>query len=68
MSSATSQSVSLTFPLVVEDNWPPFASETLPFEACGQGYRLLTAPLFVRELSVDDVLEVELADKNEVES
>lgn len=50
------EQVSLTFALDVEDDWPPVASECLPFARVDDGYRLLVAPLFVKDLSVGDVL------------
>jgi hypothetical protein len=49
---------SLSFPLDVEDDWPPVAAENLPFEAVEDGLRLLVAPLFVKRLSVGDVITV----------
>lgn len=49
---------SLTFPLEVEDGWPPVASESLPCLRVGAGYQVQTAPLFVRDMSVGDVLDV----------
>jgi hypothetical protein len=52
-------STSLQFPLDIEDDWPPFGSESLPFDINGKGFRLLTPPLFVKDLSVDDVILVE---------
>lgn len=50
--------VSLNFPLDVEDGWPPVAVECLPFRKTDQGYVALVAPLFVKDLSVGDVIEV----------
>lgn len=49
---------SLSFPLDVEDGWPPVAVECLPFEVVRGGLRLLVPPLFVKKLSVGDVIEV----------
>ncbi|MCB9878919.1 MAG: DUF4265 domain-containing protein [Planctomycetes bacterium] len=49
--------VNLSFPLDVQDGWPPVAVECLPFKTEDAGVRLLVAPLFVRGLSVGDVLE-----------
>lgn len=51
--------VSLQFPLVVDDGWPPFGSESLPFEKVGDQYRCLSAPLFVKDLSVGDIIGCE---------
>jgi hypothetical protein len=49
---------SLSFPLAVEDDWPPVAIESLPFETEETGFRLLVPPVFVKGLSVDDVITV----------
>lgn len=57
--------VSLSFALDVEDGWPPVAIESLPFvklEGCT--YQLTTAPLFVKDLSVDDVIAIQSPDQN----
>jgi Domain of unknown function (DUF4265) len=50
--------VSLQFPLDVEDDWPPFGSESLPFETVLEGHKSLVPPLFVKDLSVDDIIAV----------
>lgn len=52
--------VSLGFVLEIEDGWPPVAVESLPF-ATGlvvEEYRLTKPPLFVKDLSVDDLIAV----------
>ncbi|WP_222566001.1 DUF4265 domain-containing protein [Novilysobacter antarcticus] len=49
----------LTFSLHVEDDWPPVAAECLPVEEHLGGFRLLSPPLFVKRLSVGDVIRVE---------
>ena len=54
MPNLSSHSVSLKFPLDVEEGWPPVAVESLPFERDGDEYQALTAPLFVKDLSVGD--------------
>jgi hypothetical protein len=67
MSSRSSQmSVELTFPLQVEDDWPPVAKECLVMTNTGHGYRLEVPPLFVRDLAVGDVVEVDLDGGGEV--
>jgi hypothetical protein len=53
---AEPQVVSLVFQLDVEDGWPPVAAECLPFEKVPSGYRALVAPLFVKDLSAQDVI------------
>ena len=51
--------VSLGFVLDVEDGWPPVAVESLPFTTgLIEEYRLTKPPLFVKDLSVDDVIAV----------
>lgn len=50
--------VFLSFALNTEDGWPPVATECLACEQLPSGYRVLSAPLFVKDLSVDDVIEV----------
>lgn len=58
---------SLSFPLEVEDGWPPVASECLPFTVVAGGLELQAAPLFVKKLSVGDVISV-VAREDEVRS
>lgn len=50
--------LSLRFPLPVENGWPPVAVESLPFKLSSDGYTALSSPLFVKDLSVGDVIEV----------
>lgn len=50
--------VSLQFPLEVENEWPPVGSESLAFEKKQGGYEAMGPPLFVRNLSVGDVIDV----------
>jgi hypothetical protein len=49
---------SVSFPLDVEDGWPPVGIESLPFEVVPRGLKLLVPPLFVKKLSVGDVIAV----------
>lgn len=49
----------LCFALDVDDGWPPVAVEEVPHEKVSGGFRILTAPLFVRDLSVGDIILVE---------
>ena len=51
--------ISLQFLLDVEDDWPPVGSESLPFNKSEDGYKCLSVPLFVKELSVGDVIKFE---------
>ena len=48
----------LVFSLQIEDDWPPVAAECLPCSPDGAGFRVETAPLFVKELSAGDVVQV----------
>jgi hypothetical protein len=60
-----SNKVNFKFPLEIEDDWPPVPVESLPFDIKPNGYELLTPPLFVKELSVGDIIEVTLDPVNE---
>lgn len=50
--------ISLQFPLDIEEGWPPVGSESLAFDKQRNGYKLLVPPLFVRNISVSDVIDV----------
>lgn len=54
------------FTLKVEDGWPPVAKEGLVFSKVEGGFRLEVAPLFVKDLSVGDVLDLKAADADQV--
>jgi hypothetical protein len=59
----------LNFVLEVEDDWPPVALECLPVEQVGPFvYQLSNPPLFIKGLSVGEVLEVSVDEKNHVVS
>lgn len=60
MNAAHESVVYLSFPLEVEDDWPPVAVEALPFKATPAGLVALVPPIFVGGLSVGDVIKVEL--------
>lgn len=49
--------VSLMFALDVEDDWPPVAVESMPFRVTHEGHVALAPPLFVKDLSVGDVID-----------
>jgi hypothetical protein len=49
----------LNFRLEIEDGWPPVGVESLPFRLSSLGYELLSPPLFIKDLSVGDVIVVE---------
>ncbi|MBI5270773.1 MAG: DUF4265 domain-containing protein [Burkholderiales bacterium] len=44
------------------------AVESMPFRKVPAGYQAQAAPLFVKDLSVDDVIAVDLGDENTVKS
>jgi hypothetical protein len=48
----------LLFDLKVEDDWPPVAVEALPCTKTFGGYRVEAAPLFIKNLSSGDEIEV----------
>lgn len=54
----SSKQIELAFVLNVEDGWPPVAIEGLPATLVKDGYRVETPPLFVKGLSVGDVIQV----------
>lgn len=58
----------LSFVLDVVDGWPPVALECIPVRQTPDGYEVLASPLFVRDLSVGDVLRAELERENRVVS
>lgn len=60
MSSSTRSTVCLVFPLDVEDGWPPVATESLPFHKVVDGYVAMVPPLFVKNLSVDDIIDLQV--------
>jgi hypothetical protein len=56
--------VEIPFALAVKDGWPPVSVEHLPCVVVANGYRIATPPLFVRGISLDDVVQCELAPGN----
>lgn len=60
MSRESPHVVSLNFPLEEQDGWPPVSVECLPFRKVGDHYEVLDAPLFIKDMSVGDVLSVTL--------
>jgi hypothetical protein len=63
-----SEHVELCFSLDVRDGWPPVAVEGLPFRVTAAGYESTQPPLFVKDLSVGDVISAEVADAGLVEA
>lgn len=66
MTPTTPSFVSLQFPLMVEDGWPPVAVESLPFHGVGGSFQVLNPPLFIRGLSVGDILSVSMGADDQV--
>ena len=62
------KSAYLKFPLDAEDGWPPVGVEGLPFEKMENGFRALVPPLFIKDLSVGDVISVELGEDDLIEA
>jgi hypothetical protein len=58
----------LCFNLEVEDGWPPIAVEEVPSEKVSGGYKVLMPPLFVKDLSVGDVVTVLRDEKGYVDT
>ena len=52
----------LNFELDVDGPWPPANRECLPVRRRGLGFEILVPPLFVKGLSVGDVVEAEISD------
>ncbi len=52
----TEHTTHLDFPLTVEDGWPPVGLECLEVHRTALGYEVRSAPLFLRDVSVGDVL------------
>ena len=52
----------LNFNLNVVDNWPPVSKEALPCTKIGDKYRIEAVPLFIKGLSIGDILEVRLSE------
>lgn len=52
-------SISLRFQLAGNEGWPPVGSESIPFEKLAIGYECISVPLFVKDLSVEDVISID---------
>ncbi len=48
----------LLFTLDIDDDWPPISVEGVPCTQLAVGYQIDVAPLFVKDLSVGDVIAV----------
>jgi hypothetical protein len=56
----------LLFALDVEDDWPPVSAEGMECPAQGGGFRIEIPPLFIKGLSVGDVIKPEFDDQGRV--
>lgn len=53
-----SSDMELKFRLESEEGWPPVGVEGVPFEETSGGFRALVPPIFVKDISVGDLIEV----------
>ena len=61
--------IELHFVLAVDDDWPPVSVEGVPVTRTGDKFRVETPPLFIKKLSVGDVIDVlEFDSENQVSS
>lgn len=58
----------LTFLLDVDDGWPPVGAENIPVRPVNDEFEVLHPPLFVKGLSVGDVIQVSGNEAGEVSS
>lgn len=60
----------LLFPLVVDsDGWPPVGAEVIPVKSDRRGnFTILTSPFFINNLSVGDVISVQIDEKKAVKN
>ena len=58
----------LIFLTEIDDGWPPFPKECIPCEKTNAGYKVMVPPLYVKDISVDDVIAVTFNELGEVGS
>jgi hypothetical protein len=58
--------IKIGFPLEVEDNWPPYEVEHIHVDVVEGGYLVKSIPFFVRGISYEDILYVDLYEQNYV--
>ena len=46
----------MTFPLTVDDDWPPVSVETLWVEGAGADYKVLNVPFFAQGIALGDIV------------
>jgi Domain of unknown function (DUF4265) len=56
----------LSFALSTHDGWPPVAIEGVPCTKQSEGFRVEAPPLFVKGLSVGDIIEVTFDEQRNV--
>lgn len=56
----------LAFLLDVQDEWPPVSVEYLPCNKIEDGYIIRSPPLFIKNISVGDVIFIEQKEKNKI--
>ena len=60
--------IELHYNLNVIEDWPPVSIESILCTKILEGYRLESPPLFVKGLSVGDIISVELDSVNNIKS
>jgi hypothetical protein len=60
--------ISAQFQLLIENEWPPVGSEALQFEKTEKYYKCVSVPLFVKQLSVGDIISFTISDNGFVKS
>ena len=58
--------IEIGFPLEVEGNWPPYKVEHIHVDVVEGGYIVKSIPFFVRCISYEDILYVDLYEQNYV--
>lgn len=59
--------ISLAFILDVVDDWPPVAVESLACHQLSNGYQIDTPPLFIKGLSVGDIIRADVNPEGNVQ-
>lgn len=58
--SSNNDRISLRFAMFPIDGWPPISEECLPFRRVEKHYEALEVPLFVKDLSVGDIISAKI--------
>ena len=58
MDRANGEIINFRFRLSIEDDWPPVSVEYLPCAAVMGGYRVSNPPLFFKNMSVGDIIDI----------